>query len=1053
MFSRFFIQRPIFAGVVSIVIVLAGLITLMALPVSQYPDIEPPTVTVSATYPGASAKVLAETVAAPIEQQVNGVEGMIYMSSTSSSDGSYNLTVTFETGTDLDMAAVLVQNRVAIALNKLPEEVRRLGVTTKKKSTNFAMMVNLISTDGRYDDVYLSNYGTLNIRDELSRVPGVGDVQVLGAGEYSMRVWLDPEKLKARGLTTNDVAAAIREQNVQVAAGIIGQRPAPKDQKFQYTVNVQGRLEDIAQFQNIIVKTASGGRITRVEDVARVELGSQTYSVVCQFNKKPTSLIMIYQLPGANLLHLSDNIREILERLSVRYPESVKHIITYDASDVVRASIAEIVETLLIAVLLVILTLYVFLQDIRATLVPSITIPVSLIGTFTVMSMLGFSLNTLTLFGLVLAIGIVVDDAIVVVENTTRIIDETGISPKEAAMQAMQEVSGPVVATTLVLLAVFIPTAFMGGLTGILYKQFALTISTATVFSSINALTLSPALCALVLRGTPQTHNWFFRGFNWVFEHLTRGYGRVVSLAVRRCFIALLLFLGLSAAAAWGLINTPTGFVPDEDQGYMMVATQLPDGASLERTTQVMDRINDIVAKTPGIANNLSIIGYSMLDGTASSNMAANVLVYKSWDKRKSPQESQQAMLAHLYQELSQIQEAIVVPFTTPALPGLGLAGGFEMMVQDRGSLGLGMLQQITNELAQDGNAQKGLTGLYTTFRANVPQIFVDIDRIKVKTLGIPLDSVFETLQAYLGSSYVNDFNKFGRTYQVNIQADAAFRAKVEDIKRLEVRNQQGDMIPLATVLKVREIFGPQLITRYNMYSAASLKGSAAPGYSSGQALDMMTQMANQKLPSSMGYEWTGISYQQIAAGSQAPFIFSIALVFVFLVLAAQYESWKIPVPAILSVPLAMFGAFAAVILRQMDNNVYTQIGLILLIGLAAKSAILIVEFAKHKYEQGQSAADAAIEAAKLRFRPILMTAATFILGVVPLLVATGAGAGSRQALGTAVFGGMLAATALSVVFVPPLYAIFQRIGEGKKKNKSASKNGEQAAKKETPGT
>lgn len=1045
MFSRFFIQRPIFAGVVSIVIVLAGLITLMALPVSQYPNIEPPTVTVSATYPGASAKVLAETVAAPIEQQVNGVEDMIYMSSTSSSDGSYNLTVTFETGTDLDMAAVLVQNRVAIAMSKLPEEVRRLGVTTKKKSTNFAMMINLISTDGRYDDVYLSNYGTLNIRDELSRVPGVGDVQVLGAGEYSMRVWLNPEKLKARDLTTTDVANAIREQNVQVAAGIIGQRPAPKDQKFQYTVNVQGRLEDIAQFEDIIVKTASGGRITRVRDVARVELGSQTYSVVCQFNKKPTSLIMIYQLPGANLLQLSDKIREIMGRLSERYPESVKHIITYDASDVVRASIKEIVTTLIVAVLLVILTLYVFLQDIRATLVPSITIPVSLIGTFTVMSMLGFSLNTLTLFGLVLAIGIVVDDAIVVVENTTRIIDETGASPREAALQAMQEVSGPVVATTLVLLAVFIPTAFMGGLTGILYKQFALTISTATVFSSINALTLSPALCALILRGTPQTHNWFFRGFNWVFHHLTRGYGRVVSLAVRRSFIALLLFLGLTAAAAWGLINTPTGFVPEEDQGYMMINTQLPDGASLERTTKVMDRINEIVAKTPGIANNLSIIGYSMLDGTASSNMAANVLVYEHWDKRKSPQEGQDAMLAHLYGELSQIQEAIVVPFTTPALPGLGLAGGFEMMVQDRGALGLAILQQITNELAQDGNAQKGLTGLYTTFRANVPQIFVDVDRIKVKTLGIPLDSVFDTLQAYLGSSYVNDFNKFGRTYQVNIQADAAFRARVEDIKRLEVRNQQGDMIPLGTVLNIKEIFGPQLITRYNMYSAASLKGSAAPGYSSGQALNMMEQIASQKLPSSMGYEWTGISYQQIAAGSQAPFIFTIALVFVFLVLAAQYESWKIPVPAILSVPLAMFGAFAAVIIRQMDNNVYTQIGLVLLIGLSAKSAILIVEFAKNKYEHGQSAADAAIEAAKLRFRPILMTAATFILGVVPLIIATGAGAGSRQALGTAVFGGMLAATILSVVFVPPLYAIFQRLGK-EKKSTAPAKEVEQAS-------
>jgi HAE1 family hydrophobic/amphiphilic exporter-1 len=1040
MFSRFFINRPIFAAVVSIVIVMAGLLTLTSLPVSQYPQIEPPTVTVSTTYPGANAKVVADTVAAPIEQEVNGVEGMIYMSSISANDGSYSLTITFETGTDLDIAAVLVQNRVSIAMAKLPEEVKRIGVTTKKKSTNFAMMINLVSKDGRYDDIYLSNYATLNIRDELSRISGAGDVTVLGAGDYSMRIWLDPEKMLARDLTTSDISAALQEQNVQVAAGTIGLPPAPKGQAFQYSVSAMGRLEQAEQFENIIVKTGQGGRLTRIKDIGRVELGSKTYNVVCKLNSQPTALIQVFQLPGANLLQLTSQMVAKMEELQKRFPESVEYVISYNASDVVEASISEIIETLIIAAILVILTVYIFLQDWRATLIPSVTIPVSLIGTFTVMSILGFSINTLTLFGLVLAIGIVVDDAIVVVENVSRNIDETGLPAKEATIKAMEEVTGPVIATTLVLLAVFVPTAFMGGMTGILYKQFALTISVATVFSSINALTLSPSLCAIVMRPSKERRNWFFNGFNRGMHASTGGYMKVVGLTVRRTALAALIFVGVSVAAFWGLAKTPTGFVPEEDQGYMICNVQLPDGASLQRTQAVMERVNKIIESTPGVRYCISGAGYSILDSTASSNVGFNVVVFEPWDKRTEANLKQDAILMNLRRNFALIQDAVAVAFLTPALPGLGMAGGFEMQVQDRGSLGLDTLQKSVYQMVQEGNAQPDLTGLYTSFRANVPQLFVDVNRTKVKTLDVPLDSVFNTLQAYLGSSYVNDFNKFGRTYQVNIQADSKFRSNPGDIDRLEVRNNNGKMVPLSTVVDVKPIFGPQIITRYNMYTSASVKGNAAAGYSSGQALNQMEDMAKKTLPSSMGYEWTGISYQQKVAAGTGGSVFVIAVVFVFLVLAAQYESWKLPAPVVLAVPLAVLGAVVALFLRGLDNNVYTQIGLILLVGLATKNAILIVEFAKEKYDHGLDVVESASEAARLRFRPILMTAFSFILGVIPLVVASGAGAGSRIALGTAVMGGMLAATCLGVVLVPSLFVIFQSMGSKKRKQVDETK-------------
>ncbi len=1033
MFSRFFINRPIFAAVVSIVIVLGGVLTLVGLPISQYPTIEPPTVNVTANYPGASADVVAETVAQPIEQQVNGVEGMIYMSSNSAADGSYSLTVTFETGVDQDMATVLTQNRVAVATPSLPDEVKRLGVTTKKKSPNFALCINLVDKSGLYDDIYLSNYATINIRDELSRVHGVGDVQVLGAGDYSMRLWLDPQKLKTYNLTTDDVAQAIQEQNVQVAAGVIGQPPAPKGQSFQLTVSVLGRLKTVEQFEQIIVKTGEDGRLVRVKDVARVDLGAKTYSVNCQLNQQPTTTIMVYQLPGANLLQLSEACRKVLKDLSVRFPEGVECMVTYDSSDVVRASIEEIIETLVIAAILVILTVFVFLQDIRATLIPAITIPVSLIGTFGVMGILGFSINTLTLFGLVLAIGIVVDDAIVVVENCARNIDEHKLSSKEAATRSMEEISGAVIATTLVLLAVFVPTAFMGGMTGILYKQFGLTIAVATVFSSINALTMSPALCGLLLRPTPEKRNWFWRGFNKFLGGATKGYEGIVKQVVRKLLLAMVIYVALGAAAFYSMSHTATGFVPQEDQGYAIASIQLPDGASLERTQAVIDQVNQIVAATPGIKYNVAITGYSLLDSTVMSNMGGLVIVYEPWDARAGkPNETQDAMLQHLNMAFYGIQEASIMAFPTPALPGLGLSGGFEFQLQDRGALGLTTLQDMAYEFIQDGNAQPGLSDMYTTFRANVPQLFVDVDRTKVKTLGVPLSTVFDTLQAYLGAAYVNDFNKFGRTYQVNIQASAEFRDQAEEITNLQVRNNQGQMLPLRTLVTVTPTLGPQVVPRFNLYPAATIRGNAAPGYSSGQAISLLKEMAATKLPTSMGYAWSGISYQQVVASGTGSVVFVIAVVFVFLVLAAQYESWKLPVPVVLSVPLALLGAFAALHIRGLDNNVYTQIGLVLLVGLATKNAILIVEFARDLNQQGKPILEAAIEASRLRFRPILMTAFSFILGVIPLLIATGAGAGARKALGTAVFGGMLAATFLGVCFVPGLFVLFQKMGRKK---------------------
>jgi len=1029
MFSRFFIERPIFASVISIVLLIAGTVSVLTLPSAQYPEITPPTVEVKATYPGANAQVVAETVAAPIEQQVNGVENSLYMSSTSAGDGSYTLTVTFEVGTDLDMAQVMVQNRVALATPNLPEEVNRQGVNTKKKSANIILFVSLISPDGTFDELYLSNYATLNIRDQISRIKGVGDVMIFPPSDYSMRIWLNPEQLKSRGITTQDVLNEMREQNVQVAAGQIGQPPVPEGINFQYTINVLGRLTDITQFENMIIKTGKRGNITRLKDVARVELGGKTYDISSNMTGSPSASISIYQLPGANALDVADQVRVKMEELAANFPQGLEYKIPYDTTLFVSASIHEVFVTLFQAGALVFIVLFIFLQDWRATLIPAVTIPVSLIATFIVMAMMGFSLNMLTLFGLVLAIGIVVDDSIVVVEATAAYIDK-GMTAREAAIQAMNDVSGPVIATTLVLLAVFVPTAFLPGITGEMYRQFSLTIAVSTVFSSLNALTLSPALAGLLLRPTKTDKNAFFRGFDRFFERASNAYANFLKMVVRRGFLMMLIALAIAVASGWQFGKIPSAFLPVEDQGYVITSVQLPDAASKERTDEVLQQINEILEATPGLQDWVSLGGFSMIDGTNASNAATIFVVMKPWDERTAENETQEAILKHLNQKFRAIQEAIVFTFVPPAIPGLGVSGGFQMQIQDKGNVGLDELQRMANEMIEDSRSQSGLAGLNSTFRAGVPQLFAEVDRTKAKTLDIPLNDVFSTLQAYLGSAYVNDFNKFGRTWQVKVQADSEFRLKPEDIRQLEVRNSKGDMIPLGTLIRVDETLGPQTILRYNLYPAASITGNAAPGFSSGEALNLMEQMAKSKFPATMGFEWTGMSFQEKKVGNEAVVIFALAIVLVFLVLAAQYESWSLPMAVLLVVPLALLGTVAALMMREFDNNIYTQIGIVLIIGLASKNAILIVELAAEQRAKGVAIFDSAVEASRLRFRAILMTAFSSVLGFLPLVVASGAGAASRQAIGTAVVGGMIAAVCMSLIFTPVFYAVMQSLSE-----------------------
>ena len=1027
--SKFFIDRPIFANVIAIVTMIFGAVALVALPIEQYPEITPPTVQVRASYPGASARVVADTVAAPIEQQVNGVENMLYMQSTSSSDGSYTLTVTFEVGTDLDEAQVLVQNRLAAAEPQLPEEVRRQGITAKKQSTNIILVINLLSPDETYDSLFLSNYATLRIRDELSRIYGVGDARSFGSTEYSMRVWLDPEKLKARNLTTQDVLAVLREQNVQVAAGAIGQSPAPEGQNFQLTITALGRLSDADQFEEIIVKGGEGTRVTYLRDVARVELGGQTYDQFALKNGQPTASLAIFQLPGANALDVADRVRETIERLSQQFPEGMTYDIPFDTTLFVRESIREVYKTLFEAGVLVLIVILVFLQDWRGVLIPATTVPVTIVGAFTAMAMLGFTVNMLTLFGLVLAIGIVVDDAIVIVENAAHHI-ERGQKPREATIRAMSEVTGPIIGITLVLMAVFVPTGFLGGITGQLYRQFALTIAATAVISAINALTLKPAQARSYLRPLKGKKNWFFRGFNWVYDRFAWVYLAIVKGLVRAPLLVMVAFGGIVTGTVYLYLQLPTGFLPVEDQGYAISLVQLPDGASLQRTSEVVDEVNDILLNTPGVANVFAIGGFSLLDSTATSNAATFFVVFEPFEERRAPEKSMEAILASIRaQYQARIKEAFPLIFPPPSIRGLGTTGGFQLQLEDKGA-GLQELARTVQEIQGNAEGQTSLKAVSSTFRAGVPQLYADVDRLKAKTLDLDLNAVFGTMQAYLGSAYVNDFNKFGRTYQVRVQADERFRSSPEDIRKLEVRNQRGEMVPLGAIVDVEKIVGPQIISRYNLYPTAAVTGESAPGYSSGDALTLMEQMLARTLPPGMGYEWTGMSFQEKRVSGQSIWVFGLAVLFVYLVLAAQYESWLLPAAVIFVVPLGLLGASAALAIRGMDNNVYTQIGIVLIIALASKNAILIVEFARELRQAGKTIRQAAIEAAGLRFRPILMTSFAFILGVWPLVNAEGAGAASRRALGTAVFGGMIASTALAVFVVPVFFVVFQWLSE-----------------------
>lgn len=1027
---NFFIQRPIFASVIAIIIVLAGAISIPTLPVAQFPQITPPTVQVTATYTGANAEVVEETVTTPLEESINGVEGMIYMNSVSNDDGTMTITVTFDVGYDLNIAEVDTEIRVQNTQPQLPDEVIREGVLVRKVSTDFVIAVNLISPDRRYDDIFLSNYAEINITEVLKRIPGVGQVIIYGEREYSMRIWLDPDKMASLGLTASDVVNAVEEQNQQVAAGAIGQPPTPPGQKFQYTITTLGRLDEVSEFENIIVRTQPDGSVVRVKDVARVELGAEEYDSYVHLNGSGTANICVLSLRGGDDLQVAKQVRSEMERLSKRFPEGLEYRIIYDTTLFVKESIKEVIKTLLEAIVLVSLVVYVFLQGWRATLIPAITIPVCLIGTFALINALGFSINLLTLFGLVLATGLVVDDAIVVVENVARLMEEKGMKPRDAAREAMREVTGPIIATSLVLMAVFIPVAFTPGITGQFYRQFALTIACSVGISALNALTLSPALCAVFLRPETGRQGLLFTKFNQGFNRLRGLYEIGVKDFTKRWKIVLAVFIILLGVTYLLFRKVPTGFIPDEDQGYFVLNIQTPDGASLERTTKVVNQVEKMILSTPGVADVLTFGGFSFVTSASDPNTASMFPILKPWSERKSKEVQIDAILANAREKFEGVSGAIVTAFNPPAIQGLGFAGGFQFELQDIGSLGLETLQNVMDEMIDKGNERPELTSLFSSYRANTPKLYVDLDRTKTKLLDISINDVFDTLQTYLGALYVNDFNKFGRVYHVFMQADEDARSSKDDISRLYVRTRSGEMVPLSTLVDVRPVVGPQTITHYNLYRSAEIDGQAARGYSSGQAIKAMDELATEILPDGMGYEWTGLAYQEIKAGNLAPLIFVLALVLVFLFLAALYESWIMPFMVILAVPLALLGALGAQWLRGLDNDVYCQIGLVMLIGLASKNSILIVEFAKRRREEGASIIDAALEAARIRLRPILMTPFAFILGVLPLVIASGAGANSRHSLGTAVFGGMIVATLLSLLVVPVFYVLIERLKE-----------------------
>ncbi len=1030
----FFINRPVLATVLAILITLIGGISIPILPIAQFPEISPPTVNVSATYTGASSEVVEETVTTPIEEQINGVEGMTYMSSDSSNDGTMSINVTFDIGYDLDIAAVDVQNRVQLATPRVPEEVSKYGISVNKQSTSLILAVNLISPDGSRDDLFLSNYIDIHISDVLKRIPGVGNLTIWGEREYSMRIWLDPDKLASLDMTTTDVANAIEEQNVQVAAGSIGQPPVPKGQQFQYVITTLGRLESVEEFEDIIIRANPDGSVVRIKDVATVDLGAESYTTKATLDGGETVGIGTYQLPGANALDLAKEIRAAMEVLKEDFPSGVDYAIIYDTTTFVTESIKEVVITLFEAFILVFIVVFIFLQNFRATMIPAITIPVSLIGTFALINALGFSINTLTLFGLVLAIGLVVDDAIVVVENVSRLIQEKGVSSKEATSAAMKEVTSPIVATSLVLMAVFVPVSFMPGITGQLYRQFALTIACAVAISTINALTLSPALCALFLRKETGKKFWFFKKFDQGFDWFKDRYQRGLSALTSRWKIVVGVFAVLMVCTYFLFTIVPTGFVPEEDQGYFIVNVQGPEGSSLERTEETMKQVYDILVNTPGVAHVVSIAGLNFLTSASDSNTGAMFAVLEPWGKRQTYALSVFGLIETVRKDFAGIQGAVVVPFNAPPIQGLSSTGGFQFELEDRSSLGIPTLAKVTDEMIEKGNASPELVGLFSSFTANVPGLYIELDRTKAKTQGVAISDVFDTLQAYLGALYVNDFNKFGRVYRVYMQAEDTYRTQAEDITRLYVRSETGSMVPLSTLMDISEIVGPETITHYNLYRSTEIDGGPASGYSSGQAISAMEALAEEVMPEGMGYEWSGTSYQEIKAGNLAPLIFALSIVFVFLFLAALYESWSMPFMVMLAVPLALMGAMLAQYMRGLTNDVYCQIGLVMLIGLASKNAILIVEFAKQRREDGLPVIEAAMEAAMIRLRPILMTAFAFILGVFPLVIASGAGAQSRHSLGTAVFGGMIVSTMLSLIVVPVFYVIIENLRERKPK-------------------
>lgn len=1112
MLARFFVDRPVFATVLSLVIVLMGGVAMLQLPIAQFPEVAPPTIQVTAMYPGANSQVVADTVAAPIEQEVNGVERMLYMSSRCTNDGLMALDVTFELGTNIDQAQVLVQNRVAIAEAKLPDEVRRQGIMTKKKSPSILLAVNLVSSETRYDQLYLSNFATIEVRDSLMRIQGVGDVGMLGARDYAMRVWLDPEKLAVRNMTANDVLQALREQNVQIAAGRIGQSPAPEGQDFQFAINTKGRLLDANQFNEIVVKTGEGSELVRLGEVARTELGARSYDVSSALDGKPSITMAVFQLPVSNALKTAQSIRDEMARLkATRFPAGVDFAIVYDTTIVVDESIHEVYKTLFEAFVLVFIVVILFLQDWRATLMPMIDVPVSLIGTLAVMQMLGFSLNNLSMLGLVLAIGIVVDDAIVVVENIERWMTK-GLPAREATIKAMAEITGPVIAITLVLSSVFIPTIFIAGIPGKFFQQFALTIAASTIISAINAMTMAPARAVTLIKPHVAGHdrealprwgialimgyiafrylpaftdplfgfpaasnaggahggsadhspsvmqnavlslifligsvagwiggpyiNWglqrFFRVFNAGFEKVTWVYGKMVAGALRISLIMFIIYIGLIAMAIRGFQVVPSGFLPSQDKGYLIVSAKLPDGASLQRTEAVAKSINEILLATDGVAHTLSIPGYSILTSTNASNSLGIFVILDPFEHRSKHRELYSAdLVGTLQAKLSRIQEAQVVVFGAPPIDGLASAAGMKMQIQDRAGAGPSALQGALENLVEAANAEPRLVGSYSSYSANEPQLYVDINREKAKAAGVPLNDVFQTLQIYLGSAYANDITRFGRNWQVSVQADSKFRANPADIGRLQVRNQRGEMVPLATLIDVRDVSGPGIVYRFNSNASADFVSNPAPGSGSGDTIGLMEEIAKRELPSTMSFEWTELAYQQILGGKDllTKLVFPLAVIFVFMVLAAQYESWTLPVAILLIVPMCLFAAVAGLWLTGSESNIFTQIGLVVLIALAAKNAILIVEFAKQLQDEGKDRNEAVIEACKVRLRPILMTSFAFILGVAPLMIGRGAGFEMRSSLGLAVFSGMLGVTIFGLIFTPVFYVLIDRLG------------------------